>query len=161
MVEAPPLCERVLRIVARKMSQVQVAMGEAGIGKLAKAELVACEETRSRCGGQYLRCHAGRPRAVRYGMERGMPHVLCFLGERIAQQGHRLDRCQAAADRIDRQLGRIDDRLEGRATGPTPPPSRCGRALCKSTIPIGLGPLPRAKFVHPKGLSLNSSSGWT
>jgi hypothetical protein len=163
MVEAPSLCERVLRIVAKEDVPAQVATGEAGIGKLAKAGLVACEEARSRCGGQYLRRHAREPRAVRYGMERGMPHLLCFLGQRIAQGGNRLNRrlatlrtagrregsgllilkqsCETRCMSLDLLIG------QGAVTLP-PPPSRCRRALRKPSIPSGLGSLPR----------LNSSS---
>jgi hypothetical protein len=47
--------------------------------KLRRRRLVAGEETRSRRRGQHLRSNAGGPRSERYGMEPGMPHLLCFL----------------------------------------------------------------------------------
>jgi hypothetical protein len=44
-----------------------------------RRRLVAGEETRSRRRGQHLRSDAEGPRSERYGMEPGMPHLLCFL----------------------------------------------------------------------------------
>src|ERR1700722_20311334 len=98
MVEAPPLLrEGVTDCGEGRCPRSKLRREKPGSESWRRRGLVACEETRSRCGGQYLRRHAGRPRAVRYGMERGMPHVLCFLGQRIAQRGHRLNRCRTAA----------------------------------------------------------------
>jgi hypothetical protein len=42
----------------------------------------------------------------------------------------------------------------------TPSPSRCGRKPCKRLNLRSLYRFPAAKFVHPLGLSLNSSIHW-
>jgi hypothetical protein len=62
--------------------------------KLARARLVAGEETRSRSRRQHLRPHAWEAWAERYGMEPGVRHLLCFLAASIAQPYNCLERAQ-------------------------------------------------------------------
>ncbi len=83
--------------------------------KLRRRRLVSGEETRSRRRGQHLRSDAGGPRLERYGMEPGMPHLLCFLAARIAQPCDRLERepvrLKGRGSRFHARVCKIADRL--------------------------------------------------
>jgi hypothetical protein len=83
--------------------------------KLRRRRLVAGEETRSRRRGQHLRSDSAGPRSERYGMEPGVPHLLCFLAARIAQPCACLERepvrLKGWRSRFHARLCKIADRL--------------------------------------------------
>jgi hypothetical protein len=107
--------QEVLQIVAKKgCPRPGGKIGDRN-RKLRRRRLVAGEETRSRRRGQHLRSDAGGPRSERYGMEPGVPHLLCFLAARIAQPCDRLERepvrLKGRGSRFHAQFCKIADRL--------------------------------------------------
>ena len=107
--------QEVLQIVAKKVVPGLLERSETRTDKLRRRRLVAGEETRSRRRGQHLRSDAGGPRSERYGMEPGVPHLLCFLAARIAQPSDRLERepvrLKGRGSRFHARFCKIADRL--------------------------------------------------
>jgi hypothetical protein len=107
--------QEVLQIVAKKGCPRPGGNVGDPARKLRRRRLVPGEETRSRRRGQHLRSNAGEPRSERYGMEPGVPHLLCFLAARIAQPCDRLERepvrLKGWRSRFSARLCKIADRL--------------------------------------------------
>jgi hypothetical protein len=114
MVAAPPLCKRCYKLWRRRVVPPGRNIGDPD-RKLRRRRLVAGEETRSGRRGQHLRSDAGGPRSERYGMEPGVPHLLCFLAARIAQPRDRLERepvrLKGWRSRFHARVCKIADRL--------------------------------------------------